>query len=97
MFADDAAILAEPLEAQVMTLEALLEEAQTLVFWVSWVKTKVYVFGDLIDETVQSFRSCGEDIGISETFTYHNSVSFQEVSRRISLVHGVINESFRTT
>ncbi|KAG0710902.1 hypothetical protein GWK47_021822 [Chionoecetes opilio] len=47
-------IFAESLEVLVMALEALHEEAKPLGLEVSWLKTKVQVFGDLLDEAVQS-------------------------------------------
>ncbi|KAG0726291.1 Ubiquitin carboxyl-terminal hydrolase 30 [Chionoecetes opilio] len=53
VFADDAVIFAESLEVLVMALEALHEEAKPLGLKVSWLKTKVQVFGDLLDEAVQ--------------------------------------------
>ena len=37
---------------------------------VSWPKTKIQVFGDLLNETVQSVHACSEDIEILENFTY---------------------------
>ncbi|KAG0730189.1 Transposon TX1 uncharacterized protein [Chionoecetes opilio] len=45
-------IFAESLEVLVMALEALHEEAKPLGLEVSWLKTKVQVFGDLLDEAV---------------------------------------------
>ncbi|KAG0719065.1 Retrovirus-related Pol polyprotein from type-1 retrotransposable element R2 [Chionoecetes opilio] len=54
VFADDAVIFAESLEVLGMALEALHEEAKPLGLEVSWLKTKVQVFGDLLDEAVQS-------------------------------------------
>ena len=41
---------------------------------VSWTKTKVQVFGGILDETVQSVHAYGEDIEILKTFTYLGSV-----------------------
>ncbi|KAG0726185.1 LINE-1 retrotransposable element ORF2 protein [Chionoecetes opilio] len=67
VFADDAVIFAESLEVLVMALEALHEEAKPLGLEVSWLKTKVQVFGDLLDEAVQSVHACGEDIEILES------------------------------
>ncbi|KAG0730410.1 Gypsy retrotransposon integrase-like protein 1 [Chionoecetes opilio] len=64
VFADDAVIFAESLEVLVMALKALHEEAKPLGLEVSWLKTKVQVFGDLLDEAVQSVHACGEDIEI---------------------------------
>ncbi|KAG0712996.1 TBC1 domain family member 16 [Chionoecetes opilio] len=97
VFADDAVIFAESLEVLVMALEALHEEAKPLGLEVSWLKTKVQVFGDLLDEAVQSVHACGEDIEILESFTYLGSAvhndggSRQEVLRRIGIAHGVMD------
>ena len=52
VFADDAVILAESLEVLVLALETLHEDAKPLGLQVSWPKTKVQVFGGLLDETV---------------------------------------------
>ncbi|KAG0724267.1 putative uncharacterized transposon-derived protein F52C9.6 [Chionoecetes opilio] len=97
VFADDAVIFAESLEVLVMALEALHEEAKPLGLEVSWLKTKVQVFGDLLDEAVQSVHACGEDTEILESFTYLGSAvhndggSRQEVSRRIGIANGVMD------
>ncbi|KAG0717153.1 hypothetical protein GWK47_055077 [Chionoecetes opilio] len=88
-------IFAESLEVLVMALEALHEEAKLLGLEVSGLKTKVQVFEGLIDETVQSVHACGEDIEISESFTYLGSAvqndggSRQEVLQRIGIAHGL--------
>ncbi|KAG0712132.1 hypothetical protein GWK47_019124 [Chionoecetes opilio] len=66
-------IFAESLEVLVMALEALHEEAKPLGLEVSWLKTKVQVFGSLLDETVQSVHSGSEAIEILESFTYLGS------------------------
>ncbi len=50
------------LEPLVLALEAMHEEAKYFGLQVSWGKTKVQVFGGLLDDTVQSVYSCGEDI-----------------------------------
>ncbi|KAG0713639.1 Pikachurin [Chionoecetes opilio] len=97
VFADDAVIFAESLEVLVMALEALHEEAKPLGLEVSWLKTKVQVFGDLLDEAVQTVHACGEDIEILESFTYLGSAvhndggSRQEALRRIGIAHGVMD------
>ena len=67
-----------------MALEALHEVVKPLGLKVSWAKTKVQVFGGVLDETVQYVHVCGEDIEILENFTYlgsvvHNDGSNQEV------------------
>ena len=87
----------ESLEVLVMALEALHEEVKPLGLKVSCAKPKVQVFGGVLDETVQSVNACGEDIRILENFTYLGSVmhndggSSQGVTRRIGLVHGVMD------
>ncbi|KAG0723224.1 putative protein in type-1 retrotransposable element R1DM [Chionoecetes opilio] len=97
IFADDAVIFAESLEVLVMVLEALHEEAKPLGLEVYWLKTKVQVFGDLLDEAVQFVHACGEDIEILESFKYLGSAvhndggSRQEVLRRIGIAHGVMD------
>ncbi|KAG0718608.1 hypothetical protein GWK47_052106 [Chionoecetes opilio] len=53
-----------------MALEALHEEAKPLGLEVFWIKTKVKLFGGLLDETLQSVHECGEDTEILESFTY---------------------------
>ncbi|XP_069982029.1 uncharacterized protein [Penaeus vannamei] len=64
---------------------------------VSWTKTKIQDFGDLLGELVRSLHVCGKDIEVTESFTYlgsvvHNSrLSDQEVSRWIDLVVRVMN------
>ncbi|KAG0717684.1 hypothetical protein GWK47_053901 [Chionoecetes opilio] len=94
VFTDDAVIIAESLEVLVMALKALHEEAKPLGLYVFWLKTKVPVFGGLLNEIVQSVYACGE---ILESFTYLGSAvhnddgSRQEVLRRIGIAHGVMD------
>ena len=80
-----------------MALEALHEEAKPLGSQISWLNTKVQVFGGLLDETVQSIHACGRGINILDSFKYLGSVihnnggSRQEVLRQIGLVHDVMD------
>ena len=96
-FADDAVILAETLDILRLALEALHEEAEPLGLRVSWMKTKIQAFGDLLDEAVHSVQVCGEDIEVLDKFTYLGSVihkdggSSKDVTRRIGLTSGVMN------
>ncbi|KAG0714905.1 Solute carrier family 22 member 13 [Chionoecetes opilio] len=89
-------IFANSLEVLVMALEALHEEAKPLGLEVSWHKTKIQVFGGLLDGTVQSVHACSEVIEILESFTYLGSAvhndggSRQEDLRRIGIAHGSI-------
>lgn len=59
IFIDDDVILAEPQEVLMLALKVLLE-VKSLVFQLSWAKTKAQVFGGLLDGTVQSVHICGE-------------------------------------
>ena len=74
VFADDTAIFAESLEVLVMALKALYEEVKPLRLKVSSAKTKVQVFGGILDETVQSVHACDKDIKILKNFTHISSV-----------------------
>ena len=75
-----------------MALETL-QEAKPLGPQFSWRKTKVQVFGGLLDEKVLSIHVCGEDIDILDSFkylasvVYNNGESRQEVLRQIGLTH----------
>ena len=96
-FADDAVLFAESLDVLVMALNTLHEEAKPLGLKVSWIKTKVQEFGDLLDDAVRSVHACGEDIEVLESFTYLGSVvhktggSAHDVNRRIGMAHGVMD------
>ena len=48
-FADDAVIFAETLNILLGVLEVLNEESEPLGLWVSWVKTKIQAFIDILD------------------------------------------------
>ncbi|KAG0713503.1 hypothetical protein GWK47_016112 [Chionoecetes opilio] len=71
-------IFAESLEVLVMALEALHEEAKPLGLEVYWLKTKVQVFGRLLDETVQE---------LNHRISTINSITFNSVWEA-ALLHG---------
>jgi len=48
-FADDAVIFVETLDILEGALEVLNEESEPLGLWVSWVKTKIQAFNDILD------------------------------------------------
>ena len=96
-FADDAVIFAETLEVLELALEALHEETKPLGLKVSWTKTKIQDFGNLLGPDTQSVHVCGEDIEVVESFTYlgsavHNTMeSCGEVNRRLGMAYGVMD------
>ncbi|XP_069994128.1 uncharacterized protein [Penaeus vannamei] len=49
---------------------AINDEAKPFGLEVSWTKTKIQDFGDLLGEPIQSVHACGEDIDVTESFTY---------------------------
>ena len=51
----------------------LNEESEPLGLLVSWVKTKIQAFNDILDAAVLSVPVCGEDVDITERFTYLSS------------------------
>ena len=67
-FADAVAILSESLETLVVALNAFSNELKPLGLEVSWTKTKIQDFGDLLGEPVRSVRACGEDIELRELY-----------------------------
>ena len=54
-------------------LEVLNEESELLGLWVSWVKTKIQAFTDILDAAILSVPVCGEDVEVTERFTYLGS------------------------
>ena len=95
-FADDAVIFAETLEILLGALEVLNEESEPLGLWVSWVKTKIQAFNDILDAAALSMPVSGEDVEVVERFTYLGSdirVSAgcdSEINRCLSQVWGVM-------
>ena len=69
-FADDAVIFAETLDIFLGALEVLNEELEPLGFRVSWVKSKILAFNDILDAAVLSVPVCGEVVEVTERFTY---------------------------
>ena len=96
-FADDAVIFAEILDILLGALEVLIEELELLGLWVSWVKTKIQSFNDILDATTLSVIDCGEDVEVTERFTYpgsdiHVSAGCDpEVNRRLCRAWGVMD------
>ena len=88
-FADDAVIFAETLDILLGALEVLNEESEPLGLRVSWVKTKIQAFNDILDAALLSVPVCGEDVEVVESFTYlssdiHISTGCEsEVNRRL--------------
>jgi len=72
-FADDAVVFAETLDILLGALEVLNEELEPLGLWVSWVKTKIQAFNDILDAAIFYVPVCGEDVEVSERFTYLGS------------------------
>ena len=72
-FADDAVIFAETLDILLGALEVLNEMSEQLGLRVSWVKTKIQAFNDILDAAVLSVPVCGEDVEVTERFTYLGS------------------------
>ena len=75
----------------------LNEESEPLGLRVSWVKTKIQAFNDLLDAAVLSVPVCREDVEVTERFTCLGSdilVSADcepEVTRRLVRAWGVMD------
>jgi len=63
--------------------------SEPLVLQVSWVKTKILAFNDILDAAVLSVALCCEDVDVAEKFTFlgsdiHVSAGCEpEVNRRL--------------
>ena len=94
-FADDTVIFAETLDILLGALEVLNEESEPLGLRVSWVKTKIQAFNDILDAAVLSVPVCGEHVDVVERFTslgsdIHVSASCEpEVNRHLDRAWGV--------
>ena len=72
-FEDDTVISAETLDIFLGALDVLNEAWEPLRLRVSWVKTKIQAFHDILDAAILSVPVCGEDIEITGRFTYLGS------------------------
>ena len=78
-------------------LEVLNEEFELLGLVVSWVKTKIKAFNDILDAAILPVLVCGEDVEVTKTFTYlgsdiHVSAGCEtEVNRCLGRAWGVID------
>ena len=88
-FVDDAVIFAKTLDILLGALEVLNGESEPLGLWVSSVKTKIQAFNDILDAAILSVPVCGEDVEVTQRFTYlgsniHVSAGCEpEVNRRL--------------
>ena len=75
-------------------------ELEPLGLRVSWVKTKIQAFNDILDAAVLSVPVCGEDVEVMERFTYlgsdiHVSAGCEpEVNRRMGWAWGVMDSLY---
>ena len=99
-FADDTVIFAETLDILLGALGVLNEESELLEFWVSWVKTKIQAFNDILDAAILSVTVCDEDVEVVERFTYfgsdiHVSAGCEpEINRCLRRALGVMDSLF---
>ena len=63
-------IFSETLDILLGALEALNEESEPLGLQVSWVKTKIQAFNDILNAAILSVPVCGENVKVTERFTY---------------------------
>ena len=66
-------IFTETLDILMGTIKVLHEELEPLGFWVSWVKTKIQAFNDILDDAILSASVCGKDVEVTWRFTYLGS------------------------
>jgi len=64
-FSDDAVIFEETLDILMGALGVLNEELEPLGLQISWVKTKIQAFIDILDAAILSVPVCGEDVEVT--------------------------------
>ena len=75
----------------------LNEESEPLGLRISWVKTKIQAFNDILDAAILSVPVCGEDVEVTARFTYlgsdiHVSTGCEpEVNRLLGWAWGVMD------
>ena len=95
-FLDEAAIFDET-KSFAEALESLSEENEPLGLRLSWIKTKVHAFVDVLDATVESIPVISENVEVTQTFTYlgsviHSSTSCElEINRRLGRAWNAMN------
>ena len=51
-------------------IKVLIEESEPLGLQVSWVKTKIQDFNDVLDAAILSVPVCGDDVEVTERFAF---------------------------
>ena len=75
----------------------LNEETELLELCVSWVKTKIQAFNDILDAAVLSVPVCGEDVEVTERFSnlgsdiYVSAGCEPDINRCLGLAWGVMD------
>ena len=72
-FTDDTVIFAETLDILLGALKVLIEESEPLGLRVSLVNPKIQAFSDILDAAFLSVPVFGEDVEVSDGFTYLGS------------------------
>ena len=86
---DFTVIFAQTLNILLGALEVLNEGSESLELWVSWVQAMIQALNDIIHAAILSIPVCGEDVEVTERFTYlgsdiHVSAGCEpEVNRRL--------------
>ena len=65
-FADDAIIFEDTLDILLGALAVLNEESEPMGLRVSWVKTEIQAFNDILDAAILSVPVCGEDVEVTK-------------------------------
>ena len=87
IFVNDAFVSAETTEIRTAALESVSEETKPFRLSVLLIKPKVQTFRDILDATTESIPVSGENVQVTQTFTYLPSViylspSFEQLRKR---------------
>ena len=50
-----------------------MRRSEPLGLWVSWIKTKIQAFNDILDADILSVPVCGKDVEVTKRFTFLGS------------------------
>ena len=75
-FANDAVIITETTEVLLEAIESVMEEAEPSGLLISCIITKVRAFGDILNPAIESMLVSGENVEVTQMFTYIGSVIY---------------------
>ena len=70
--------LQETLDVVLRAIKVQNDESEPLGLWVTWFITMIQAFNDIFDAAILSVPVCGEDVEVTERFTYLGSENMKD-------------------